>query len=678
MHELARLFAPRSVAVVGASGDPRKLSGRVHRNLPRLGFDGPVHLVNARHRSIDGVPAHRSIADVPGAVDLALVVVPAGEVLGVLEQCAAAGVGFAVVFTSGFAEMDVAGAAVERAIEQLVRTSRMRVVGPNAEGFVNVVDGVVASFSPVAGALSDAPAPETPGAPGVSAGAVVTTGGDGVAVVSQSGGLGFAQLQRGRAVGLGFTHVFTTGNEVDVDVADVVDFLLHDEATRVVLVTCEGLRRPDRLAPLAAAAEAAGKALVVSKLGRSSSGARAALAHTAHAVGRDEAYGAAFSRAGVHRAIDDQDLIDLAMLRSRLGPRRVHRVAVVTVSGGGGVAAADALDAEGLEVPVLSAGLQERLRDHMPAFGSPANPVDLTAQALSAQGVTGALAAVLESPEVDGVVLVASMLNPLLLEREGAAIAELVARSGKPLVVYGYTTPSPTSLALLTEHRLAWYPTATRAARALAALAGRTAPFAHRAVGPRAGRAVGPGGPGGGGAAATGDVHQPVAAVDGLRARGVVVADPAGATGAGPASLPVGAGARASAVELPVVVRAAVDEDFGPLVTVGDDGGMASALAPLDHRSARELLHAAGGACRSALGSDAGDRLADLVVAVGSVVADWATATAPASSELWLDPVLVGAAAGTVVVGGVSVGTPPVPAGSRVVTADPSPTQLHA
>lgn len=641
VHELDRLFAPRSVAVVGASADPRKLSGRLHRHLLEYGFEGDVHLVNARHRSIAGTPAVPAIADVPGDVDLALVVVPAAGVLEVLQQCARKGVRFAAVLTSGFGEQDAAGAATERRMQQLVRSSAMRVLGPNAEGFANLVDGVAASFSPVAVTLPPPLSAHEPDAAPASPPS-------GVAVVSQSGGLGFALLDRGRSMGLAFTHVVTTGNEADVDATDVVDYLLHDRATAVVLVVCEGLRHPERLASLGATAEAAGKALVVAKLGRTPSGARAALVHTAHPVGSDEAYGAAFAAAGVHRAADDEALLDLAMLRSRVGPRPARRVAVVSVSGGGGVAAADALEAEGLEVPVLSDGLQERVRAFMPPFGSAANPVDLTAQALSTHGVADALAAVLESPEVDGVMVIVGMLNPLLLEREGEAIADAVARSGKPVVLYAYTGPSAACTELLAAHRLAWYPTATRAARALGALVRRTASAAHPPVAVPTGRLVEvlPGGRGARPRPPAEDVGRRAAAIADLRARGVALAG--GEDGPG------------ASTDLAVVVRATVDRDFGPLVTVGDATAMASALAPLDAPAARELLVVAGGACRRAAGSRAGDPLAHLVAAVASVATDWAAAPAPEpgpASELWVAPVHVQLATGLVEAGDVQVTT---------------------
>lgn len=640
MHELDRLFAPRSVAVVGASADPRKLSGRLHRHLLEYGFEGDVHLVNARRRSVDGLPAVPAIADVPGDVDLALVVVPAAGVLEVLDQCARKGVRFAAVLTSGFAEQDAAGAVTERRMQEVARSSGMRVLGPNAEGFANLVDGVAASFSPVAATLPpplSARRPDAASEPAPS----------GVAVVSQSGGLGFALLDRGRSMGLAFTHVVTTGNEADVDATDVVDYLLHDRDTAVVLVVCEGLRRPERLASLGPAAEAAGKALVVAKLGRSPSGGRAALVHTAHPVGSDEAYGAAFAAAGVHRAADDEALLDLAMLRSRVGSRPARRIAVVSVSGGAGVAAADALEAEGLEVPVLSTGLQARVQTFMPPFGSAANPVDLTAQALSTHGVAGALTVVLESPEVDGVMVIVGMLNPLLLEREGKPIADAVARSGKPVVLYAYTGPSAASTELLAAHRLAWYPTAARAARALGALVRRTAPAAHpsAAVPPRRPvEALLPGGRGARPRPPADDADLRAAVVADLRARGIALGGGEGGSGAG--------------TDLAVVVRATVDGDFGPLVTVGDATTMASALAPFDAPAARELLMAAGGACRRAAGSRAGDRLAHLVLVAGSVVVDWAAASAPTPApELWLAPVHVRLTDGLVEVGDVQVVT---------------------
>ncbi len=461
---LAALLSPASIAVIGASEDPETLSGRPLQILAQHGYTGAVYPVNPRHRSIGGIPAFPSIGDVPGPVDLAVVAVRAERVVELLGQCAAAEVRSAVVFSSGFAEEGEPGARAEREIAELARRSGMRVLGPNAEGFFNLGDGIPVSFSPTV----DYERGLTRLVPG------------NVAVVSQSGGLGFAVFNWGQAVGLGASYVVSTGNEADVEALELAGYLLDRPGTDVVALLVEGFRSFDRLEAVALRAARAGKHLVVAKLGRSAAGRRAATAHTAHDAGDDATYQAAFDRLGVVRVDDQEELLDVCFALSRRRLAAGGRVGIVTPSGGAGVWLADACSREGLEVPELDTALQQALAPLMPSYGSPRNPVDVTAQALSRSGISPSLALLCGSDQVDAVVMVAALAGPQMLRREERQIAEVLAGTAKPVVAYTYTRPGDESVEVLARLGLAWYPSPQRTARALAAVArvGRVSPAA--------------------------------------------------------------------------------------------------------------------------------------------------------------------------------------------------------
>jgi acyl-CoA synthetase (NDP forming) len=454
-NPLRRLFHPRSIAVIGASVREDSISGRPLRILRQHGYGGALYPVNPRYDELLGLRCYPDVASVPEAVDVALVLVNAKAVPRLVRDCVDAGVRFAVVVSSGFAEQDDAGAAAQHELTELARTGAIRIAGPNAEGFVNLHGPVPLTFSPTVD---------------LDRGAGRPLAGD-VAVVSQSGGLGFSLFNDGEARGLGFSHVVTSGNEADLDAVDYAEFLVDDEHTNVILLLVEGLREPERFAALADRALAVHKPLVVAKAGGSEPGRRAAAAHTAHDAGETRAWDELLARPGILRADDTEEMVDVAFALSRSPVPRGPRVGVLSLSGGAGVWLADALLAEGLEVPVLDLDLQERIRPLIPPYGSPANPVDVTAQILELPGgVAAVLELLLASAQVDMTILVTSLSAPTRLEHEAARFGELVRGSQKPLVVYSYTRPHARSLELLTKIGVAWYPSIRRTARALRAL----------------------------------------------------------------------------------------------------------------------------------------------------------------------------------------------------------------
>jgi acyl-CoA synthetase (NDP forming) len=365
------------------------------------------------------------------------------------------------VLSSGFGEGMGAGADILAEVAADLAGTPMRLLGPNCEGLASLRADAPLTFSPVL----DADASGIRLRPG------------NIAVVSQSGGLGFAVAQRGTEAGLDFSYIISTGNELDLDCLEVAGHLVADPDTDVVILLIEAFRAMPEFARVAGRFRAAGKRLVVARLATSAAGARGALAHTSHVAGDGRQYARALRAQDVAEVRDEEELIDVvqAIAKSRrLGtrplPRAGARIAIATTSGGAGVWLADACSARGLEVPELSGQLQERLTPFLPPFGSPVNPVDLTAQFIAHGALAPTLEVLLASGEADAVALAMSLSSADRLEPDADALRALIDRYDTPLVVYSYTRPAPPCARILQDLGLPWYTTATRTARGLSAL----------------------------------------------------------------------------------------------------------------------------------------------------------------------------------------------------------------
>lgn len=357
---LAPLFEPRSIAVYGASSDPTKIGGRPLDFLKSSGFDGPVYPINPKAAQIQGLPAFATVSAVPGPVDLAIVAVPAPGVLAALEDCAAKGVGGAVVLSSGFAETGGQGVAWQAGISALARRTGMRVVGPNCMGLINVRRRLLGTFTPSAAGFGLVPGR--------------------ISLVSQSGAFGGYCLSLIRQRGLGLNLWITTGNQCDVDVADCIAHFARDDGTQVIVVYLEAATDKERLVAALALARERGKRVVVMKVGRSEAGAQAAASHTASLAGSDQVYEGLFRQYGVWRARSIDELFDVAYACSVNVPTPLgRRLGLLTVSGGVGALMADVASDCALDVAPMPEDAQRRLKELVP-FCGPRNPVDMTAQ----------------------------------------------------------------------------------------------------------------------------------------------------------------------------------------------------------------------------------------------------------------------------------------------------------
>lgn len=356
---LDALFAPRSIAVVGASSDTARIGGIPLDYLRRFGYAGRLHPVNPRGGVVQGLPAHARLSDIGAPVDLAVVAVPQAQVAGVLDDAAAAGVRAMVLFSSGYAEIDAAGAAAQQALAQRARAAGIRLLGPNCLGVIRPSHHVHATFAPAVNAGQVAPGR--------------------IGLISQSGAFGIYAYALARERGLGLSLWATTGNEADVQLADGLAWLAEDPQTEVIMAYMEGCRDGPRLRAALALAQQRGKPVVMVKVGASALGAAAAASHTASLAGDDAVYDAVFRRYGVMRVHSISDFFALAA-SAAVAPRpRGRTLGLLTVSGGVGALMADDASAQGLDVAPLSDAAQRQLRAWVP-FAAPRNPVDITAQ----------------------------------------------------------------------------------------------------------------------------------------------------------------------------------------------------------------------------------------------------------------------------------------------------------
>ena len=438
-------FYPRSVAVVGASREESSIGGRLLRNLMRAGFSGTVYPVNPNAQSVGAVKAYDSVLHIPDPVDLAVVVVPARFVLDVARQCAEKGVRGMVVISAGFSETGEAGAALERELVEIARESGIRLVGPNCMGLLNTDPAVRldVTFSPMFPPAGN------------------------VGMSSQSGALGIAILDHARRLDIGISTFVSVGNKADVSGNDLLLYWEGDPATDVILLYMESFGQPRRFARIARRIGRT-KPIVAVKSGRTLGGARAASSHTGALASVEGAVQALFRQSGVIRTDTLEELFEVTSLLANQPLPKGRRVAVLSNAGGPAILAIDALESDGLEVPVFSEALQHRLAVGLAKEAAVRNPVDMIASAGPEQ-YRSCLQTLLQSDEVDSVIVLFIPTAPGALTEVQKTVAQTAAGTDKTvLAVYMEADIDTTPRHLEEAKRIPIYPFPEPAARALA------------------------------------------------------------------------------------------------------------------------------------------------------------------------------------------------------------------
>ena len=448
--DLRPLWAAQTIAVVGATERVGAIGRLPIEYLTKFGFKGFIAPVNPKGGTIFGLPAFQSMAEIPQHIELALIMVPASSVREAVRDCAAAGVDVAIVMSSGFGEVDPDGQVAQQELVDIARAAGMRLVGPNCIGSVGGAHRVMATFSPVFSSES------TP----LPAG--------NVALVSQSGALGFGALSLGLERGVPIGIAITTGNEADVTAVEVAAQLAQDPEVDAVVMYVESLGNMDQLIEVAGS-----KPIAILKAGRSVAGAAAAASHTGALASPDKVVSAVLTQNGIARANNIDELLDIAALfaseKKILGPA----VGIVTTSGGSGILAVDALESEGLSLAELSAETVTALEEIVPSYGNATNPVDVTAAVMAESGLFERCVNRLSTdPSVNAIVACFAVLVGKDVDRIAQALGAVRENTGLPVVAVrtGAAALAPEGAQVLKEAGIPVYPTPERAVAALRAL----------------------------------------------------------------------------------------------------------------------------------------------------------------------------------------------------------------
>jgi acetyltransferase len=443
---LEAIFAPRSVAVVGASPDATRLGHRVLKNILDNGYTGRVFPIHPRAQEILGLPSYPTVGAAPAVPELAVIVVPPEAVLGVAEDCGKAGVQGLVVITAGFKEVGGAGRELEQQLVEITRRYRMRMVGPNCLGIIDTVSNLNASFA-----------------------ALMPLKGD-IAFMSQSGAMCTAILDWSIPQGIGFSRFVSLGNKADVDEVALLRAWNNDPHSKVILAYLEAIG--DGPGFVAAGREVTKSTPVIAiKSGTTAAGTRAASSHTGSLAGSEAAYETAFAQSGIIRARSMGELFDLAQLFAYQPLLAGRRIAIVTNAGGPGIIATDAVERSGLQMAEFTPETIERLKAELPPTANFYNPIDVIGDARSDRYRVG-IAAALADPNVDGVLVLLTPQAQTDLIETCEVIIGLAQGQPKPVVTSFMGSHSlGESLALLNRHRIPNYPFPERAVEALAAMA---------------------------------------------------------------------------------------------------------------------------------------------------------------------------------------------------------------
>jgi acyl-CoA synthetase (NDP forming) len=453
MRNLQRLFHPRGVAVIGASTNPVRIGGAPVMALSQYGFKGRIYPVNPKYADIDGLRCYDDVSEIEGPCDLAVLAVPAKATAAALRACGEKGIPFAVVLSGGYRETGADGAALEADLKSALAEGGLRMVGPNCQGVINLHDRMYATF----GAIANEPDMRT----------------GPVSMVFQSGGFGFTITLLCEENGIGFRYLVSSGNETDLTTPEIIDAYLDDPQTKIAFALIEGVADGRALQDAGRKGVALGKPVIVWKIGNSETGARAAASHTANMTGSYDIYRAAFRQAGI---LEVQDVEQLRDLFAVFGAGRLPEgdgVAVISITGGSGIAFADRAAVGGMRLPDLGEATTGALQDVVPVFGSVRNPVDVTANLFNqVESFTNTVELVLNDPAVDQLCLLMASVGGKIAAEAARAIVEAAAPSDKPVVIAWSARRHSAEEAyrIFEEAGIPIVPTPVRAADAAAAL----------------------------------------------------------------------------------------------------------------------------------------------------------------------------------------------------------------
>ncbi len=377
-HNLESMFSPRSIAVIGAAREHMKMGNATLLNVLVHGFEGKIYPINPKADTIMGLKCYPSVLDVPDEIDLAIIVIPAKYVPGVMEDCAKKGIKSVIIISAGFGEIGGEGKVLEDKVLEIARRSGIRVIGPNTMGYKSPVDNLDASF--VFG---------------------MAYPGD-IALASQSGALAIGMIAHANMEMIGLSRIISVGNKIDVDDAELIEYLDSDDKTKVITMYIEGIKDGRRFFE---AAKKSSKPIVVIKSGRTKAGAAAAKTHTGSLSGSDVVYNSIFRQAGIHRARDATQLFDFARALANLPLPKGRNVGIVTNGGGAGILMSDFCEMKGLNIVQPSEETKVKLREILPSISVPRNPVDVIGDAGFFRYYASAKA-LLEDPDVDGVIVI--------------------------------------------------------------------------------------------------------------------------------------------------------------------------------------------------------------------------------------------------------------------------------
>jgi acetate---CoA ligase (ADP-forming) len=411
---IEKLFYPKSIAVIGASDQPDKFSGRVLKHLIKSDFKGAIFPVNPNRKEVQGVACYANVRNIPAAVDVAVVMVPNSRLFEALEDCRSKETGVALVLNSGFAESGADGKRLQERLGDFAAQSGVRVCGPNCNGYVNVLEKLIVGTS---GAF-DRPD---------------FVSGD-IAFLAQSGGIAGVLLDLAQEKRIGVSYCVSVGNEADLDVADFIEYLAVDRRTKVIALFVEGVKDGRRFLAAVDRARARGKFIVACKAGRSAKGREAASAHTGKLAGSFRVWSEAMRRSGVAEAADLEELVETANLLSRFGAARGKSLAILTLSGGQGVLLADLCESAGIKLPAPLESAAA-LREGLPEFAALTNPIDLTGQASGNPEVLERMVVALAADSQFDAVLVVLVASPVAARLWTERIAKVAGEVSKPVAV---------------------------------------------------------------------------------------------------------------------------------------------------------------------------------------------------------------------------------------------------